>query len=314
MGSFAFALGGALAGAGQGIEKVGAEQMLEMREAKLQALRAAEQEKLQATGIEAQKGLQQAGFTEQERMHGIEHGEAVAAAGAQRQFLTDLEKYKQGEATTRAKIRAGSVVEAARLRAGAAAGKAKAPVSEWSSAQVPYVGDAPGGTDRQGAPIMLHGQQLHATILHHKGGQDLIEVPSARGPRLVPFTGQDQLARLSDKSYLDQVNSMKPAPAEHVQDLMSHPDRWPDFLHTYGYLPGGVRNAWSAQYQRRLQAYQSAPATGQQESDGAEEARVLQDDRDAGDDEDAAGQSVNGVPYSPTPTGAPQASDTAPAQ
>jgi hypothetical protein len=117
MGSLAFAAGGALQGLGQGLNEVGQMSMKDQIEQTHERLRqdfeASQQEKQQAHAA----GMQQAGFTEQEKMHGIEHGEAVQAATATHEF-----ELKKAETETASRERIGHGHDVARLDAAAISG------------------------------------------------------------------------------------------------------------------------------------------------------------------------------------------------
>jgi hypothetical protein len=86
MGSLAFAAGGALAGAGQGLAEVGKMSMEQQRMEAMMRMKEDYDSQSQQKGFEQQNKQQQAGFGETEKMHGIEHGEAVEAATATRKF------------------------------------------------------------------------------------------------------------------------------------------------------------------------------------------------------------------------------------
>lgn len=86
MGSLAYALGGAMAGAGQGLETVGKEQLDTLKQAKLEELRAAHQEQMQQELMKHQSGLQE---SQQRFQHGedvYKTEQAVKAASATRAF------------------------------------------------------------------------------------------------------------------------------------------------------------------------------------------------------------------------------------
>lgn len=183
----------------------------------------------QQVGIAAQKSEQQAGFAEQEKMHGIEHGEAVAAAGAQRGFLTEQEKSKEAAAQKRTETTGEYRVKAAQART-AGATKAPPPILK-KVGQYQLQGSVQGGQMVPGATI---------PILQHRNGQLYVQA----GDKYLPYDA-------TKGNVLPDTKSVRNAPAAAVQDLVSDPTgqtkegaaKMDAFYEAYHYIPAAAVSA-----------------------------------------------------------------------
>ena len=246
MGSLAFAAGGAAAGLGQGLEKVGENAMLELRMAALMRLKEDFESQSQVKGFEHQEAMQQKQFGEQEKMHGIEHGEQVAAAGAQRGFLEEQEARKEKAAEKRTRITAQSRVDVAGIRADAQSRAAAA--AHPPGPLLKHAGDYQlQGTVSNGQ--LVPGARI--PIYQHRDGRTFV----AAGSRFLPF--DSSTGKLPDAKSVGRGN------AKAEQDLLADPTGMtPDgkstkldaFINAYGYVPGG--------YFAAQERAQQAPPTG----------------------------------------------------
>ena len=229
MGSLSFAIGGGLAQGGAAASDVGREALAQQRLETIERLRNEFAKERQQTGIEAQKSLQQAGFAEQEKMHGIEHGEAVAAAGAQRGFLKEQEQSKEAAAQKRTETTGQYRVKAAQARV---AGSTKPP---------PPVLRKVGQYQLQGSIDPVSKQPVPGAtipILQHRNGQLLVQA----GDMYLPYdaTKGNQLP--------DTKGVSRPKDARAVQDVVSDPNgitasgrtKIEEFYDAYKYVPAAA--------------------------------------------------------------------------
>ena len=305
MGSLAFAVGGGLAGAGQGLAEVGKEQQQAQRDAtilRLQNQYASER--------------QQVGFTEQEKLQGktqeFEHGEKereyqvqAAAAGASRAFLTQQEAATEAAAQKRTET-TGQYRVAAR-KAGMGTPKS---TPEWTQGHYEMQGSVvKDPSDPSGKKTMMVPGGTILTQYNNRTHQAYVQI----GNKFMPYDA-------SKGASLPNAGSVRNAPQAAVTDLASDP---------YGMTPDGKStkaDAYLQQYGHLPMAYfdalknhdPNAPAPGgplgkaappgSSYSEGPSYGRSLGDAQDAQDDAE------DREDYANTGDAGPQASDTAPAQ
>lgn len=212
MGSLAFAAGGAIAGAGEGLETVGKNELTRQREEGLERMRAQHQSDL---AMETQSRQEQ--FAE--HMHSVEHGEAVAAAGAQREFLTGQEKSKEAAALER--VREAGKYRVAARRAGV---QEKPPPSPMQH-QGDYTMYDPAHPDIPPTKIPVY--------RHTQSGRLFVSA----GNIYLPFD--------SSSGKLPDSKSVARPPANATADLMKEPtpEKMNAYLDAYGQLPAGFFDA-----------------------------------------------------------------------
>lgn len=218
-------LGAALAGGAAGAEKSVEDSMAQMRQEGLIRLREQYENTRQQTQIEAGKAQQERGFGEEEKMHGIEHAEAVTAAEATRKYesgaqaISEAGKNKREQEHSAAMVAVGAGHDTARL--GAAANKPQP--KEWTPNVHTYPAMVPDPSDPSGKRLMPG--QKSTTTLTHRSGLQLVQLDDGR---YVQFKG--------DIANIPKPNSIGRAPAEKEQLLIQNPTKWPDFLAKYNYL------------------------------------------------------------------------------
>jgi hypothetical protein len=303
MGSLSFALGGAASGLGQGIEKVAMEELLEMRDQKILDLQ---------NQYASQR--QQAGFAEGEKMHGIEHGEAVQAATAQRAFQEDQQKRlieaQHANVETSASARRYAADQSAGARRYAADASAKAREEYYRRAQVAKPRWQTRTLQPEADPSnpLVTPKPVSALFNAYTGkwyandrAGNLVQVDNHGKP----LYGPDNRSRAS---------------ASEVQDLLTDPlgvvpvgpnkgiPKSVVFERAYHYLPAGFSDVEDAERTRQGQSLGPPPGSPVYEPATTEEGGSIEADAAV------TGQSVNGVPYSPSPTMPSQPSDDQPAR
>jgi hypothetical protein len=293
MGSLMLAAAGAVGGLGQGITEVGQQEqkaqllqkqndLIQAREETLQRLRAAEEEKLQASG-------QQFQHTETETAA----GRNVAAAGAQRQFLTEQEKSREAAAGARTNAIVGGRVRVANINADSREANAtlrneKPPKADWKSSTVqlpglvparaqrmitetdPRTGQRTSVPDPSDKPPMIPGKVPYRIMNHISGATSIVKLADGR---FVPFDGQ----------HIPDTKSVGRPPARDVQDLLQNPDRYPQFLQRYHQLPEGFDEAYTAHFQNLTNDYNS------RHSGGANTSSAPSSNQSSGQDDDQNG-------------------------
>lgn len=227
MGSIGYLVGGALAGAGKGLETIG-EQASKDRDVKeahdwqdahdqtMERLRAAHAEKMQSSGQEFQHG---------ERLE--QQDVAAHAAGAQREFLTGQEERKEAAAQKRTETTANSRIEARRIGA-----TPKAPPKTWTPGHYQLQGTVSNGQLVPGATI---------PIMHNRDGRVFVQ----SGDKFMLYDS-------TKGTQLPDTKGVRNADPRAVQDLTNDPNgRVPDgsetkadaFYRAYHYLPGSYFSA-----------------------------------------------------------------------
>ncbi len=228
-GTLAFAAGGGLAGLGSGFNEVGKEAMKDIHDDALTRLTKWYADQRQQTGIQAQQAAQQAGFAEQEKMHGLEHGEAVAAAGAQRQFLIEQEQAREAAAQRRTEITAKSRTDVATIRAQQASQQASVKTNSSALFKKGETYNVPGGRDKYGNP--LPGKKIPTYI--GPGGMRLVQVPGTFDPNNPAAT---KYAPLGPNGEMPTIKALGRAPQVDIQDASDNPSHVQGFLSKYGFV------------------------------------------------------------------------------
>ena len=226
MGSLAFAAGGALGGLGQGLADIGKQSLVAQREEALTRLREEFANESQAKGFAHEEASQQKVFGDQEKMHGIEHTEAVSAAEAGRGFAEKQQGEKLKSEESRTERTAESRENVARIRADQADKTAanKPKPKEWTPTAHLFNTVIPDPSDPTGK-TMIPGQKS-TTVITHRSGFQLVQLADGR---FVPFSG--------DVSKLPDPAGFPRPPAAKVQLLLEHPEKAQDFLNKYHQLP-----------------------------------------------------------------------------
>ena len=243
----------------------------------------------QGTQIEAGKEQQQRGFAEQEKMHGVEHGEAVQAAQAGRTFAESQEKSKEAAAQTRTETTAKGRIAVANINKEGRLGAAAA--THGPQPLLKHAGDytVGGGIDpvtKQPTP------QTKIPIYQHQDGRVFVSV----GNRFMPF---DSSKGIPDPKSVGRGN------AKAESDLMNDPmgmtpdgksTKFDAFLGAYGYVPNGYFAAQQRAQQQPTKlgggplgahapagaAWQPAPGANEAYTDNeVEDARMDTEDAEA---------------------------------
>ena len=228
-------LGGALAGGAAGAEKSVENSLAQMRQEGLIRLREQYENTRQQTQIEAGKAQQERGFGEEEKMHGVEHGEAVAAAGATRTFQEAQETKKEAAAQKRTETTAQSRRDVATIRGDSqkAAAGTKPPQPLLKHAGDYTLGGGIDPVTKQPTP------QTKIPVYQHQDGRVFVMA----GNRIMPF--DSTTGKLPDAKSVGRGN------AKAEQDLMGDPlgttpngqTKFDAFLDAYGYVPNGFFGA-----------------------------------------------------------------------
>lgn len=293
MGSLSYAVAGGMAGLGGAMEKVGSEsyinQLISDREATHERLRA----DLAAKNQQA----------EQERAQTFQHGETeiaagrnVAAAGAQRQFLTEQEKAKEAAAQRRTET-TGQY----RVKARVAGAPAKAPPKTWT----------PGHYQLQGSYDPVSKQLIPGAtipIMQHRDGRIFVQA----GDKFMLYDATKG-TQLPDAKSIGRT-----ADPRAVQDITNDPTgTTPDgsetkadaFYRAYHYLPASYFSA-AQRYQDR------GPAGGPLGKNAPPGSTYIPGAPFGGGNASANAQDAedDGEEYANTGDEGPQASDNEPAQ
>jgi hypothetical protein len=241
-----FALGGALEGGGKGGAEAVAQQMRQQREEALVRLRA---------DYESQR--QQAGFGEEEKMQGIQHEQAVAAAGATRTFeekkqateLTSKEKIAEQHetaATARAERLAESRENVADKRAAAQKETAKkAPIWSYRTLTEQGAPDGKGG--------FLPGRS-YTQMMHNPSGRSFVQVGGTVDPKTGMPTGGVLLEHGANDTTIPDSSRIARPPVAEQNYLMQHPELWNDYLDRWHQLPTSILPAMTQQSQQQPSA------------------------------------------------------------
>ena len=264
MGSLAWAVGGGLAGAGAGLADVGRQELHEMSQQKLLELRMEYEQGMHRSALEAQKNLETQRETyetgRQERGFQVSAAAAAATRGLEADKLQQQIKARHEDVKTLADARK----YAAGLRASNSSDKP--PTKDFKSGTTQLPGLVPDNTlppplisdpknpgqripDPKYKPPMKSGKVAYR-LLNHASGTQLIQLPN-RGV-FVLFNGRDVPAEAS----------VGRAPLADVRDVVTHPERYGDFLKQYGYLPKEWESSYAAQYTQRLNDYNSRHGSG----------------------------------------------------
>lgn len=233
------AAAGAIGGAGKGLAEVGEAQQKENLETKMQGLAQKREE-----AITRLQGQQQSGLEEQRAGHEKERvgeeiagrsavahyetGEKEAEAGRQREFVGGQATQKQGSQERIAKGHDAARIAAAKSHV--PAGKAPPPV--WKTKTVNY-----GGTIDPVSHLPVGGKGVNV-LQHTPSGQQFIPI----GDKLMPYDGS------KDNGLMFDPASIRRAPAQATQDLLSDPDgvtpsgnsKREVYLNRFHYLPGDL--------------------------------------------------------------------------
>jgi len=226
-GSLAFAVGGALAGAGQGLAEVGNQAMKEQRDAKILQLQAEEAARRQQAGFGEQEKLQAKTqafeHTEKEREYQVG---AAAAGAAQAAKLAQIEAQNKGNLAV-ANVRGTAQVSSARLL-GTSRVAAAGVRADNTAANKPKPLFKDGGYYTTPGTPAMYGQPAtpgrKVPMIIGPGGQRLIQV------------GPDKYAPFDPAKPLPSIGTLPRAPQADVQDAAEHPERIMPFLNKYGWV------------------------------------------------------------------------------
>lgn len=252
MGSLSFAVGGGLAGAGQGLANIGAEAMAQQRMEALERLRA---------DYETQR--QQAGFTEQEKLQGktqeFEKGQtevrlkaASAAAGATREF-------EKGEnvanRASREKIGAGHDVAREDTAAINAYSRSSGKTGGVKPFQFQKLSNAPMGPDGKPIPGALPEQKAvlfdpNRNIAYIQHGDRLYRADERGNAVIDPKTTNRMPASNTEMQAL-QANPYATVPQGYKNAGMTYMDA---FEAEHGYIPAQVQSTVNQLSQHQQQS------------------------------------------------------------
>jgi hypothetical protein len=298
MGSLAYALGGAIGGAGQGIAAAAAQNSKAIIEEKLMKMR---------EDYENQR--QEAGFGHQEQMIEKEHGYNVQAAQAQ----MGLKREEMGQAKSLAEAhekgaseRTGQIVQGRKdvqamkneglLKQAEAKNKGGKP---WKTVpdQVTRIG--PNGPETTTVHLL---QDPDSNELFAQVGGKLVLWNQARHEPEYPAESlsREQPSQQEMQMVMQHGNDVIPAAFKGGGQTYRQ-----QFHSVYHFLPTGIAKGTGGG-----SVMQPPGINMNSENDEQESPEETQEDQEASD----TGNSVNGVPYSPTAGHGSQPSDTQPAE
>lgn len=287
MGSIGYLMGGAMAGLGQGLEKVGAESEKEQQIQKEQDWRAA----MDATHIRLQAAEEAKRQQSQQQFQHTETetaaGRNVAAAGAQRQFLTEQEAAKEAAAQKRVETTGKYRVQARLVGA-----PPRKPIPEFTHKTLTEQGSM-GKDPTTGKPVILPGRSYD--LLNHRSGQGFVAV----GDMYLPYD--------ASQTQFPASGSIGRAPAAAAQNVIAHPETMMDFFRAYHYIPRDAVTALQQQKDQQSDAglpkfVPKGTTAGPETGLGGNASGNQQDAEDEAED------------YANTGDEGPQESDNAPAQ
>lgn len=297
MGSLAYAVGGGLAGLGEGLAKVGEQGFKEQNiktENENAMARDTAHERLRDQFQKEDIANQQAFQTKSAETAATR---AATAAGVTREFESG-EKTKEREskegiaarhetgATAREQDASNKKLQAAEARAAGA----RKPVAEFTHKTLTKAGGMTQGPD--GKYVQTNGASYD--LLNHRSGQGFVAV----GDMYLPYSASD--AQFPDPGKVGR------APADKLALLAQHPEKMMDFFQKYGYIP---RTAVSAlQQQKDQQQDKSLPTWAKGSTAGPETPLGAQAEAPDSDYQEEPND------YANTGDAGPQASDNTPAQ
>ena len=250
-------LGGALAGGAAGAEKSVEESLKQMREEGMVRLQNWYASQRQGTQIEAGKAQQERGFGEEEKMHGVEHGEAMEAAKATRGFQ---EEQQQRELGSKEKI-AGEQIAGHKETAGILAQSRRDVANTRADAQKATAKQTPIWSYRtlteQGAPDGKGGflpGRSYTQMMHNPSGRSFVQVGGTVDPKTGMPSGGVLLEHGANDSTIPDSSRISRPPVKETQYLMDHPEAWNDYLDRWHQLPTSILPAMT-----QRQPQQSTP-------------------------------------------------------
>ena len=231
-GSLSYAVGGGLAGAGQGLANVGAEEMKAQHDEGILRLQNFYAEQRQQNQIGAEQGMQTQRLGQEKELTEEKMTRGSAALQA---TLAQKKEEAAAERTSREKIASGQ--QAALVTASRGRGVEAAEIRGPGGA-----GGAPRYLFKPGKPINQDGPRDPKTGLTTKtsldtyigpGGIELVEVPGTRNPN---DPGATKFAMRSPNGGLPTNTYNRGIPKELIQDTLGDPKKTIDFHNSFNYL------------------------------------------------------------------------------
>ena len=250
-------LGGALAGGAAGAEKSVENSMAQMRQEGLIRLREQYENTRQQTQIEEGRALQERGFGEQEKMHGVEHGEAVAAATATRTYQTEETEKERASKEKIAQEQIAGHRETATILANSRLGvQDKRNEVARANAKQPPIWSYRTLTE-QGAPDGKGGflpGRSYTQMMHNPSGRTFVQVGGTVDPKTGMPSGGVLLEHGANDSTIPDSSRIARPPVKETQYLTDHPETWNDYLDRWHQLPTSILPAMT-----QRQPQQSTP-------------------------------------------------------